>query len=156
MNIIGEGSFFGTLGTILDPFGLFSGGNSNETQGPSTPDPNAGLTAMANASRDTAIAQSNAQVQMAQMQAATMQLGILQSSQQAQFQTLAWLTDRLDSNDTKLQIAVENAKLQFQAQSDRHVEHMEQLKLDARELDIREAETAQATSSFSTSDFFTA
>lgn len=108
------------------------------------PDNNPGLEAMANASRDAAIAQSNAQVSIAQTNAATMQLGILKSSQDAQFQTLAWLTDRLDSNDTKLQIAVENAKLQQQEQSDRHVERMEGLKLDARELDIRQAELDKA------------
>lgn len=107
-------------------------------------DPNAGLIAMANASRDVAIAQSNAQVQMAQTQAATMQLGILQHSQDAQFQTLAWLTERLDANDTKLQIAVENAKLQMAAESNRHLEAMQGLRNDARELDIQEFERARA------------
>jgi hypothetical protein len=111
---------------------------------------------MANASRDAAIAQSNAQLSIAQTNAATMQLGILKSSQDAQFQTLAWLTDRLDSNDTKLQIAVENAKLQQQEQSDRHIERMEGLKLDARELEIRQAEMEAAkkdSSSVETSSF---
>lgn len=118
---------------------MYKGGSTTNM-----PDNNPGLEAMANASRDAAIAQSNAQVSIAQTNAATMQLGILKSSQDAQFQTLAWLTDRLDSNDTKLQIAVENAKLQQQEQSDRHVERMEGLKLDARELDIRQAELDKA------------
>jgi hypothetical protein len=123
---------------------------SGGTGGTSGNDP---LTAMANASRDAAIAQSNAQVQMAQMQAATMQLGILKSSQDAQFQTLAWLTDRLDSNDTKLQIAVENAKIAFQQQGDRHVERMEQLKLDARQMEIDEADRVRENNTVSTADF---
>lgn len=120
------------------------------------PDNNAGMIAMANASKDAAIAQSNNMVQIAQTNAATMQLGILQNSQNAQFQTLAWLTERLDANDTKLQIAVENAKLQFQEQSDRHIERMEGLKLDARELDIRQAELAAAKGggTTDTSSFF--
>lgn len=118
---------------------MYKGGSKTEM-----PNNNPGLEAMAAASRDSMITQSNNQVLMAQTNAATMQLGIMQSSQNAQFQTLAWLTDRLDSNDTKLQIATENAKLQFQEQSDRHVEHMQQLKLDARELEIRAAEQEKA------------
>lgn len=101
-----------------------------------TPNNNPGMIAMADASRDAAIAQSNNQVQMAQTQAAVMQLGILENSKNAQFQTLAWLTDRLDASDTKLQIAEENAKLHMQQQSDRHEEAMKGLSLDARELEI--------------------
>jgi hypothetical protein len=132
---------------------MYKGGSTTNM-----PDNNPGLEAMANASRDAAIAQSNAQVSIAQTNAATMQLGILKSSQDAQFQTLAWLTDRLDANDTKLQIAVENAKLQFQQESDRHVERMEGLKNDARELDIHQAETEQAKkddNSLNTTSFLT-
>jgi hypothetical protein len=100
--------------------------------------------AQAEASRDIAIAQSNAQVTIAQTQAATMQLGILKSSQDAQFQTLAWLTERLDANDTKMQIAVENAKIAFQQESDRHVERMQQLKLDERQQEIDAADRQKA------------
>lgn len=127
---------FDFIGNVLGgPFSTDSG-----STGPALPDNNPGMIAMANASKEMGIVQSNNQVLMAQTQAATMQLGILQNSQQAQFQTLAWLTERLDANDTKLQIAVENAKLQFAEQSDRHIEAMEGLKNDARELDIRAAE----------------
>jgi CRP-like cAMP-binding protein len=129
-------SFF--LDPVAQTTSTIMGGDSE-----GQPGDNAGLKAMAEASRDSAIAQSAAQVQIAQLQAATMQLGILKSSQDAQFQTLAWLTDRLDSNDTKMQIAVENAKLQFQQQSDRHIERMEGLKLDARELEIDAADRAR-------------
>jgi hypothetical protein len=121
--------------------------------GQAAPNPNDPTIAMANASLEIAKVQSNAQVQIAQTQAATMQLGILKSSQDAQFQTLAWLTDRLDANDTKMQIAVENAKLAFQQESDRHVEHMEGLKNDARELEIRAADEAKDRGSVSMADF---
>lgn len=113
-------------------------GSSDDT--PKMPDNNPGLVVMANASRDVAIAQSNAQVQMAQTTAATMQLGILKSSQDAQFQTLAWLTDRLDAHDAKVQIAVENAKLSMERESDRHAEAEQGIKLDGREIEIRESE----------------
>jgi hypothetical protein len=130
------------VGGTMDIVGTVLGGGGG-TMTP-TGGSNDGMIAMANASRDAAIAQSNAQVQIAQAQAATMQLGILKSSQAAQFQTLAWLTDRLDTNDTKLQIAVENAKLQMQAQSDHHVEAMEGLKNDVRELEIREYERVRS------------
>lgn len=130
----------GGIGNVLDPAGLFSGGGGSDQ--PALPDNNPGLIAQANASRDAAIAQSNNMVSIAQTQAATMQLGILQSSQDAQFQTLAWLTDRLDASDTKLQIAVENAKLKMAEQSDHHVEAMEGLKNDARELEIRATDAA--------------
>ena len=105
------------------------------------------------ASRDASIAQSGAQLQIAQTQAATMQLGILKSSQDAQFQTLAWLTDRLDANDTKMQIAVENAKIAFQQESDRHVERMEGLKNDARQLEIDAADRDRSGSGISTGSF---
>lgn len=118
---------------FLDPAGLFSGPDAS----PNTANNNASMIAMAEASREASASQSNAQLQTSQIQAVTMQLGILQSSQQAQFQTLAWLTDRLDSNDTKLQIALENAKLHMSEQSNRHAEAMEALQIDARELDLR-------------------
>jgi hypothetical protein len=108
--------------------------------------------ASARASADAAKAQSAAQVQMSMAQDATMRLGILKSSQDAQFQTLAWLTDRLDSNDTKMQIAVENAKLAFQQESDRHVEAIKGLENDARQQEIdaadRQSAAATSTSSF--------
>lgn len=100
--------------------------------------------AQANAARDVALAQSAAQVQIASQNAAVMTLGINKSSQDAQFQTLAWLTERLDANDTKLQIAVENAKIAFRQEGDRHVENMEQLKLDARKMEIDEADRARS------------
>lgn len=118
------------------------------------PDNNPGLIASANASKDAAIGQSNNMVQIAQTQAAVMQLGILENSKNAQFQTLAWMTDRLDSNDTKLEIARENAYLQRQAQSDMHDENMKALKNDARELDIRAME-ANRPASAETTDFLT-
>ena len=120
----------GAVGGVIDDIlgGATSGGKGDA------------MASVANASRDAAIAQSNAQLQIAQTQAATMQLGILKSSQDAQFQNLAWLTDRLDSGDTKLQIAVENAKLHLQEESDHHVEAMQGLKNDARELEIRNAD----------------
>lgn len=138
--------FWSTVGKVMDPGGIVTGDGFLSGGGaqPAGPDNNAGLIAQANASRDAAIAQSNAQVQIAQTQAATMQLGILKSSQDAQFQTLAWLTDRLDSNDTKLQIATENAKLHMAEQSDHHMEAMAGLKNDARELEIREFESKRA------------
>lgn len=120
---------------LLDIVGaIFGGGDSSS--GPTWPDNNPSMLAMANASRERSMAQSAAQVQSAQAQAATLQLGIQQNSMQAQFQTLAWLTERLDANDAKLQIAVENAKLQMAEQSGRHTEAMEGLKNDARELDL--------------------
>ena len=131
-------SFF--LDPIAQTTSTIAGGGSDGRPGGD----NSGLTAMADASLEASKAQSAAQVSIAQTNAATMQMGIMQSSQNAQFQTLAWLTDRLDSNDTKLQIAVENAKLQFQQESDKHLERMEGLKLDARELDIRQAELDKA------------
>ena len=117
------------------------------------PDNNAGMIAMANASKDAAIAQSNNMLLATQTQAAVMELGILENSKNAQFQTLAWLTERLDANDTKLQIAVENAKLSFQEESNRHIENMESLKLDARELEIRAAEAGRPEM-FDTSSLF--
>lgn len=127
-------SFFIPPGTP----GSSSFGGSDDS--PPLPDNNPGLIASASASRDTAIAQSNNQVTVSQTQAATMQLGILKSSQDAQFQTLAWLTDRLDSNDAKLQIAVENAKLSMTRESDRHAEAEGGIKLDGREMEIRQSE----------------
>lgn len=99
------------------------GGNGNEA-----------AAAQAQAAKEAAIAQSNALLQSAQLQAATMQLGILQNSLNSQFQMTAWLTERLDSNDTKLQIAVEQAKVDFADQSNRHVERMEELRLQSLEL----------------------
>ena len=116
------------------------------------PDNNPGMIAMAEASRDAAIVQSNNQLLATQTQAAVMQLGILENSKNAQFQTLAWLTERLDANDTKLQIAVENARLYSREESNRHVEAMEGLELDARELEIRAAES-EKENMFDTSAF---
>jgi hypothetical protein len=75
---------------------------------------------------------SDNNVLVAQSQAAVMELGVLESSKASQFQTLAWLTERLDSNDTKLQVAVINAKKGFASESDRHLERMEELRLDHR------------------------
>jgi hypothetical protein len=118
------------------------------------PDNNPGLIASANASKDAAIAQSNNMVSISQTQAATMQLGILENSKNAQFQTLAWMTDRLDSNDTKVEIARENANLQSQALTDKHDENMKALKNDARELDIREIE-AHKPQTTDTTNFLT-
>jgi hypothetical protein len=147
--------FTGGLADSKGPLGLESilGGGGGGNGGNVAPDNNSGMIAMANASTEAAKAQSNAQVQIAQTQAVTERMGILQSSQQAQFQTLAWLTDRLDANDTKMQIAVENAKIAFQQESDRHVEHMEGLKNDARELEIRAVDEAKDRGSVSTADF---
>jgi hypothetical protein len=111
---------------------------------PPLPDNNPGLIATASASRDAAIAQSNNQVTISQTQAATLQLGILKNSQDAQFQTLAWLTERLDATDAKVQIAVENAKISMVRESDRHAEAEGQIKLDGRELEIRALENNRA------------
>jgi hypothetical protein len=122
-------------------------GGSGEITGGGGADP---ITSIANASRDAAIAQSNAQVQMASLQAATMQLGILKSSQDAQFQTLAWLTERLDHTDATLQIAVENAKIAFQQESDHHMEAMKGLENDARQQEIDAADREREANTVST------
>ena len=121
---------------------MYKGGSTTHM-----PDNNPGLIASANASKDAAVAQSNNMVSISQTQAATMQLGILENSKNAQFQTLAWMTDRLNSNDTKIEIAREHANLQAQAQDDKHDENMKGLKNDARELDIRAMEAQNPGSS---------
>jgi phage tail tape-measure protein len=133
------GSVVPGIGTAIGAVaGAIIGGSDDSP--PPPPDHNPALVAMATASRDAAIAQSNAQVTIAQTQAATQQLGILKHSQDAQFQTLAWLTTQLDSHDAKLQIAVENARISSQHESDHHVEAMKGLGNDARELEIAAAE----------------
>jgi len=132
LSVLGGIGLGGWEGGLLGGLGSRSGNDS-------APDSNEGLIAMANASKDAAIAQSNNQLLATQTQAAVMQLGILENSKNAQFQTLAWLTERLDAHDAKLQIAVENAKLHAQEESNRHVEAMRQLELDARELEIEAA-----------------
>jgi hypothetical protein len=116
------------------------------------PDNNEGMAAMAAASADAAKTQSNNNLLAMQTQAMVMELGILENSKNAHFQTLAWLTERLDANDTKLQIAVENARLRTHEESNRHVEAMEGLELDAREIEIRAAE-AEKENMFDTSAF---
>jgi len=84
--------------------------------------------------QDPAIVQSNNMLAMTQINADTQRLAIDQNAQNSQLMTQAWLTERLDSNDTKLAVATEKAKAEFQAQSDRHVERMEELRLEGIEL----------------------
>lgn len=118
------------------------------------PDSNPGMIAAANASKDAQIAQSNNNLMGMQTMAAVQQLGILENSKNAQFQTLAWLTERLDGHDVKLEIAKENAHLMGQEATYQHKENMEGLKNEARELDIRAAE-ANKPQSAETTDFLT-
>ena len=135
----------GTPSIPGDPVDALTGGGGKKSGGGGGGGgiSNEAMIAMANASRDAQIAQSYNNLLATQTQAAVMELGILENSKNAQFQTLAWLTERLDANDTKLQIAVENAKLHFHDESNRHVEALESLKLDARELEIDAADRAR-------------
>ncbi len=112
------------------------------------PDNNPGMIAAANASRDAQINGSNNMLLATQTQAAVMQLGILENSKNAQFQTLAWLTERLDGNDTKLEIARENARLHMDEEGNRHVEAMKGLELDAREMEMNQTDGGVGTSGF--------
>lgn len=84
--------------------------------------------------QDPAIVQSNNMLESARIQATTMRMGIEKSSKDSQLQMLAWTTERLDSNDTKLQVATLQAKGEFAAQSNHHVEKMEELRLEGLEL----------------------
>jgi hypothetical protein len=68
--------------------------------------------------------ESENQLKTAQIQADVMAFGIQESSRTSQFQTLAWVTERLDSEATKLQTAELNAKVQFAQESNRHIEKM--------------------------------
>jgi hypothetical protein len=87
--------------------------------------------AAANASRDAQIAESKNNLLAMQAQAAVMELGILENSKNAQFQTLAWLTERMDAHDTKLEVAEMNAGVEIKEESNRHVEAMRAIELEA-------------------------
>lgn len=141
------GSILGGAGSLVG--GIFGGDSGGGGTGGASND---ALVASANASRDAQIAQSNNNLLAAQTQAAVMQLGIEQNSINAQFQTMAWLTERLDAHETSLQIAVENARLHMTEASNDHVEAMRGLANDARELEIRAYEQVRA-GGVETSDF---
>jgi hypothetical protein len=121
----------GALGGSL---GFFLGSRSGGDSAQAVPDSNEALIATANASRDVQVTQSNNNLLAMQTQAAVMTLGILENARNARFQTMAWLTERLDASDIKLQIATENARLHMKEEGNRHVEAMEEIELDAREL----------------------
>ncbi len=104
------------------------------------PDNNPGMEAMANASMQVGLAQAEASKQNMMQQASVMELGIRKDAQTAQFQMIAWLSERMDSNSTRLQIALQDSTLRAQEESNRHSEAIQQLKVDARELEIQAAE----------------
>jgi hypothetical protein len=100
-------------------------GSGQSTSGGSASDDSALLTEM-----------SENQLAAAQAQASTMALGILQSSVTAQFRTTAWLAERMDSLDTKLQVATIEHKNQVHAEHNRHVEAMAKARNELRELQM--------------------
>ena len=118
----------------------------------SMPDNNAGMIAMANASKDAAITQSNNNLMGMQTQAAVMELGILTNSANSQFGIIAFLAKGLDDNSTKLEIATEHAKLAITEEEDRHAEQGDKHAERMRELEI-EAADAGRPESFGTDSF---
>ncbi len=94
------------------------------------------MIAAANASRDAQINGSNNMLLATQTQAAVMELGIMEGSQNAHFQTLAWLTNALDTNDMKREITRADIDTRIQEEQDKHQENM-------KGLDIREKELNQ-------------
>jgi hypothetical protein len=133
MGLFGDivGAVVNPVGTVVDYVsggGGGGGGGGGSSSGSSD-------AAAANASRDAAIAQSNNNLMAMQAQVAVMELGILENSKNSQFQTLAWLTERMDAHDTKLQIATIESKQEIEVEQNRHIEAMAEARNRLREME---------------------